>query len=145
MAGISSDVRKKSIQKLQDCERKISSGAQAFLIYEYKIISVFCIIFAVIVWYAVDEGGKPFACIAYVIGSITSLVCGYLSMLIATYANVRTTFLAMTTSDKDDSKYNDAFKMAFRAGSVMGYIITSGGLFVLLCLFLAYQKIYGGA
>jgi Na+/H+-translocating membrane pyrophosphatase len=33
-------------------------------------------------------------------------------MLIATYANVRTTFLAMTKDEKDDSKYNDAFKLA---------------------------------
>jgi len=41
-------------------------------------------------------------------------------MSIATYANVRTTFLAMTLNENDDSKYNDSFKNAYRAGSVMG-------------------------
>jgi hypothetical protein len=39
--------------------------------------------------------------------------------------------MAMTLNENDDSKYNDSFKLAYRAGSVMGYVITSGGLFVL--------------
>lgn len=41
-------------------------------------------------------------------------------MKIAVYANVRTTFMAVTLDENDDSKYSDAFKLAFRAGMVMG-------------------------
>jgi len=39
--------------------------------------------------------------------------------------------MAVTLDENDDSKYSDAFKLAFRSGMVMGYLLTSVGLVVL--------------
>jgi len=52
-------------------------------------------------------------------------------MKIATYANVRTTFMAATNDASDNTTYEAAFKTAFRSGTVMGFLLTSIGLTVL--------------
>lgn len=49
----------------------------------------------------------------------------------------------MTQDENDDTKYEDAFKLAFRSGMVMGYLLTSIGLVVLYIMFLIYQSIIG--
>jgi len=65
------------------------------------------------------------------VGATTSIICGYLGMKIATYANVRTTFMAATNDASDNTTYEAAFKTAFRSGTVMGFLLTSIGLTVL--------------
>lgn len=81
--------------------QKIEKGANAFLLQEYLIMSVFVVIFGVIVLVVVDffgtgEGFKPrfYAFTAFVIGSFTSMICGWIGMAIAVKANYRTTFMA---------------------------------------------------
>ena len=80
---------------------KIEKGAYAFLLQEYCIMSVFVVGFGVVVLVVVDffgtgGGFKPqfYAFIAFVIGSITSMVCGWIGMAIAVKSNYRTTFVA---------------------------------------------------
>jgi Na+/H+-translocating membrane pyrophosphatase len=51
--------------------------------------------------------------------------------------------MAITTDETDDTKYEDSFKTAFRAGSVMGFLLTSIGILFLYCLILIYQKAMG--
>ncbi len=64
-------------------------------------MSIFVVIFSVVVFLLVDyigHDGKSkiqfYATIAFIIGSITSMVCGFIGMSIATAANYRTTFQA---------------------------------------------------
>lgn len=104
---------------------------------EYYILTVFCLVFFVIVW-AVADGitNVPYSGISFLTGATTSIICGYLGMRIAVYANVRTTYMAITTDETDDTKYEDSFKTAFRAGSVMGFLLTSIGLLFLYILLL---------
>jgi Na+/H+-translocating membrane pyrophosphatase len=85
---------------------------------------------------AADEFGAPWSTLAFFVGAITSIICGYLGMKIATYANVRTTFMAITNDENDETVYEGAFKTAFRAGSVMGFLLTSIGLLFLYIMFL---------
>ena len=80
---------------------KIEDGASAFLIQEYIIMTVFVIIFGVIVLVAVDfygdgTGFKPrfYTFIAFLIGSIVSMICGWIGMKIAVKVNYRTTYMA---------------------------------------------------
>ena len=137
------------IVKLESVGKKISDGANAFLYSEYKILGVFVIIFSILVYGVVDivgaskaTGNKyyPYATVSFIIGSGTSVLCGFLGMKIAVMANYRTTFKAMNV---DKSKaYSEAFDTAYRAGCVMGFGLVSISLAVLVTLMVVYIYIY---
>lgn len=57
--------------------------------------------------------------------------------MVATFANARVTLEARRSVDR-------AFATAFRAGSVMGFLLTSIALVVLFLLLCVYREIYGG-
>ena len=58
---------------------------------------------------------------AFLVGSVVSIVCGAIGMLIATQANYRTTFCAKIS-------LSAAFRTAYRAGCAMGFALVSLGL-----------------
>jgi len=135
--------------KLEYYGGKIADGATAFLWAEYKIMAIFIVIFAAFVYGIVDivgankqAGNKyyPYATIAFIIGSLTSILCGYLGMKIAVMANYRTTFKAM--NKKTDQAYEGAFDLAYKAGCVMGFGLVSISLFVLVVLMVSYIYIF---
>lgn len=120
---------------------KIELGAGAFLGQEYTIMAVFIVFFGTLVFVLVDyignegSGVRFYATVSYVVGSITSMVCGYIGMKIAVKSNFRTTYMAITS-------LADAFKTAFRAGCVMGFSMISISLLVLVILFETYKSIF---
>lgn len=92
---------------------KISRGAHAFLQAEYTVMLIFIVIFGVVVLLLGDffSGnrrfeGRCYALIAYIIGALTSMTCGYIGMSIATQTNYRTTYKAITSLE-------EAFKLAY--------------------------------
>ena len=106
----------------------ISNGANTFLFRMYKIFAIFVVIFGALVYVIVDILGSkagsqtrymPYATISFLIGAITSILCGYIGMRIAVMANFRTTFKAMNSNP--EIAYAEAFKTAYRAGCVMGF------------------------
>lgn len=70
---------------------------------------------------------------AFLLGAITSLVCGFIGMCVATTANSRVTYTAARYSDIDTS-YKKAFSVAFNGGCVMGFCLVSLALFFLLVI-----------
>jgi len=119
----------------------IVDGAKAFLFAEYALCLIFVVVFGVVVGVATAhkthdeiEAIKAFhpndvsgsfiwkygglTALSFVIGAITSMASGYLGMMVAVYANVRTTKCAMQTGEKG---WIGAFNCAFRAGGVMGF------------------------
>ena len=120
----------------------IENGADAFLYQEYKIMCIFIVVFGLVVFFLVDwlgseagAGIRFYATIAYVVGSITSMICGYIGMKIAVKSNFRTTFKAIDS-------LAEAFKTAFRAGCVMGFSMISLSLLILITLFEAYKSTF---
>ena len=69
-------------------------------------------------------------------GAFTSMLCGFLGMMIATYSNARTTLACAKKG------YTEGFNTAFRGGSVMGYALCSLGVFVLWLLLTFYRTVY---
>ena len=67
-------------------------------------------------------------------GAFTSMLCGFLGMMIATYSNARTTLACAHKG------YTEGFNCAFRGGSVMGYALCSLGVLVLWVLLSFYRK-----
>lgn len=78
-----------------------------------------------------------FAAIAFFAGAITSLLAGYLGMMIATYANARTALEAQ-------KGIAPAFVVAFRSGAVMGFLLTSLGLIVLFVIISVFRVYFDG-
>ncbi len=128
------------INKIKSIGEKISQGANAFLFQEYIVMTMFIVVFSVIVFLIVDlfgtdsKGVKFYATVAFIIGAFTSMLCGYIGMRIAVYSNYRTTYKAIHSLE-------EAFKCAYRAGTVMGFTSVGIGLGVLLSLILVYIKI----
>jgi inorganic pyrophosphatase len=89
------------ISMIQIIGDRIAKGANAFLIQEYSIMLIFIGIFSVMVLLVVDIFGQEstgfrfYATSAFIIGSFTSILCGWIGMSIAVKANFRTTFMAM--------------------------------------------------
>jgi H(+)-translocating pyrophosphatase len=122
--------------------RLIENGADAFLQAEYSIMVIFVVFFGLFVFLLVDwlgndsgSGVRFYATVAYVVGSVTSMICGYIGMKIAVKSNFRTTFAAITS-------LSDAFKTALRAGCVMGFSMISISLLILITLFEVYKATF---
>ncbi len=79
-----------------------------------------------------------YTAIAFILGSITSIFSGYIGMYVATRANVRVTYVA-TVNLKNGTSLQNAFTVAFRGGSVMGFCLVSLALFILTIILIIYQ------
>ncbi len=84
------------------------------------------------------EGGLT--CIAFFVGAVTSILCGYLGMKTAVYANART---AVAAGHIGAAGWTGAFNTAFRAGGVMGFALCSISLLMLLLLLTIFRGVYG--
>src|SRR4051794_8098025 len=120
-------------KRMQDISKHIAEGAMAFLKAEWKILSYFVIIVAILL--AVMAGSNPNShwaiAISFVVGAVFSATAGYIGMRVATKANVRTAQAARSSLSR-------ALAVSFTGGSVMGLGVASlavlglGGLFILL-------------
>lgn len=112
------DGNPEELSRLKFISGAISEGAMAFLKAEYKYVGLFCAFFACIIFFALNgsstsiNGGAYSAC-AFIAGALTSSLCAFLGMLIATKGNVRTTVAARKS-------LKSAFAIAFQSGAVMG-------------------------
>ena len=130
--------------RLSDIYDLIRNGAKSFLHAEYKICALFVVVFGAVIYFLVSVGSGSQAglltTIAFVLGAITSMVAGYLGMMIAVFSNARTTIEATREADDVLTK---PFNCAFRAGAVMGFALCALGTSVLLGILLVYKDIFG--
>ncbi|TFF83922.1 sodium-translocating pyrophosphatase, partial [Candidatus Thorarchaeota archaeon] len=102
--------------RMREVSALIEDGAYSFINIQYKILGVFTAVLAVIIALIFGELGIPIA-VSYILGSIASMIAGYVGIVIATKANRRTAAAAA------EGGLNPAFNVAFKAGSVMGLMI----------------------
>jgi K(+)-stimulated pyrophosphate-energized sodium pump len=107
----------------------IREGAMAFLTRQYKVLAVYGVVVAALIGYGL--GGL--ASFAFVLGSVLSLLAGFVGMKAATFANVKT-----TQSAREGSKAN-ALLTALDGGAVMGLSVAALGVIGLGVLYLVYQ------
>lgn len=104
-------------EKQKSIAAAIREGSMAFLNREYKTIGVVTVIvFALLYW----QLGQLSA-LGFLVGAISSGLAGYIGMLVAVRANVRTTEAAKNGLAK-------AFGVAFRGGAVTGFMVVGLGL-----------------
>lgn len=116
----------------------IAKGAMAFLRAEWKVLSYFAIIAALLLAYSgtiPKANSSPIIAIAFLIGAVLSALAGYIGMNIATKANVRTTQAARTSLAR-------ALKVSFTGGSVMGLGVAGLAVIGLGSLFIVFYKMF---
>ncbi len=74
----------------------IKVGAKAFLNREYLYICIYVCLMLVLIGVVTIPADVLKTLLSFVIGAILSGICGYIGMLIAVEANVRTAFAAVT-------------------------------------------------
>ena len=123
-----------------DLMKKIASsireGANAYLRRQYKtVLPVFAVIFVLLTVLAFVSKGNllsKFTPFAFLTGGVWSLLAGFIGMKIATHANART---AQAASEG----LNRGLRVAFSAGSVMGFTVVALGILdITLWYFLLY-------
>ena len=120
-------------ERMQEISRYIAEGAMAFLKAEWKILTYFVVIAALLL--GVMGLSNPHShwaiAIAFILGAVLSATAGYIGMRSATKANVRTAQAARSSLSK-------ALHVSFTGGSVMGLgvaglaVLGLGGLFIIL-------------
>jgi len=120
-------------ERMREISTYIAEGAMAFLKAEYKILTYFVIIGALLLGamgYSNANSHWSIA-VAFVLGAFFSALAGFIGMKVATKANVRTAQAARTSLSK-------ALQVSFTGGSVMGMgvaglaVLGLGSLFIIL-------------
>jgi K(+)-stimulated pyrophosphate-energized sodium pump len=118
---------------MKEISNYIAEGAMAFLKAEWKILTYFAIIVAILlgVMGSRSESSHWSIAISFLVGAFCSALAGFIGMKAATKANVRTTHAARTSFAK-------ALSVSFSGGSVMGLgvgglaVLGLGGVFIIL-------------
>ena len=124
--------------RMKEISTYIAEGAMAFLRAEWKILTYFVIIVALLLGYMGYSNADSHwsIALAFVIGAFFSALAGYIGMRAATKANVRTAHAARTSLSK-------ALNVSFGGGAVMGMgvaglaVLGLGGLFIVLLKYFA--------
>ena len=126
--------------KMARIAKNIADGAMSFLKAEYKILSIFVIAVAILLFFKGNSevGSNGMVALSFIVGAICSALAGFIGMRVATKANVRTTQAARTSLGK-------ALEVAFAGGAVMGLGVVGLGVLGLSGLFMIYQNIWPGA
>ena len=123
-------------EKMERIAKNIADGAMAFLRAEYKILSVFVLITAVLLGFKGEsEGSSYLVAISFIVGALCSGLAGFIGMKVATKANVRTTNAAQDSLGK-------ALEIAFSGGAVMGLGVVGLGVLGLGSLFIIYNGMF---
>ncbi|WP_339894298.1 sodium-translocating pyrophosphatase [uncultured Algibacter sp.] len=127
-------------EKMSRIAKNIADGAMAFLKAEYKVLAIFVVAVAILLYFkgATETGSNGMVALSFIVGAICSALAGFIGMKVATKANVRTTEAARTSLGR-------ALEVAFAGGAVMGLGVVGLGILGLSGLFMAYQWMWPGA
>lgn len=133
-------VNEEKVARLKEISDAIAEGAMAFLSQEYKYVAGFVVVFAGLIFFALDNPATVdvneglFSSVAFVTGAVISSICAFLGMKIATRGNVRTTIAA-------NHSITAAFRVAFNSGAVMGFGLTGLAILGLLGVVLIFLAV----
>jgi len=123
-------------EKMMEIGKAVREGAMAFLSREYKVLSIFVIAVAVLLFFANNGRGTGLVALSFIVGALCSGLAGFFGMRVATAANTRTTQAARTSLPA-------ALQVAFSGGAVMGMAVVGLGVLGLGGLLWLYSSMYG--
>ncbi len=138
-------MRSPGTEKMQHIANQVRLGAMAFLRREYRVIGIFVVLVAALVYVFLDTGfaaaqagswGVPTTAGSFVVGALCSVLAGYIGMRTATAANVRTTQAARTS-------LGGALRVAFLSGATMGLSVVGLGMIGLVGVMVYLLQVVG--
>ncbi len=122
---------------MKKISRAIRSGANAYLKRQYAIVLIFFgVMFVILGVLAFANLLTPFVPFAFITGGFFSALSGFVGMKIATLANAR-------TANACTSGLNKGLRVAFSAGSVMGFTVVGLGLLDISIWFGLLKFVFG--
>lgn len=108
----------------------IREGSMAFLVREYKVLAAYSLVVGLLLGFTLGWDSSLW----FLIGAFLSLLAGFIGMKAATFANVRTTQAAAT------STRGNALLVALDGGAVMGLCVAGLGLIGLGAIYYAFHS-----
>ena len=123
--------------KMREIGGHIADGAMAFLSREYKVLSIFVVVVAVLLAFINNglKGSSWHIAISFVAGALASGLAGFFGMKVATLSNLRTTAAARTG-------LAGALDVAFSGGAVMGMSVVGLGIVGISGLTLLFHSMW---
>ncbi len=100
--------------EMKEISNAIASGAKAYLNRQSRSVALVAVVLSIILYFAF--GWLSVA--GFLIGAVASSLAGYIGMNIAVRSNVKTTEAAKKS-------LSSAFSLAFKAGSVTGFLVVA--------------------
>ncbi len=132
-AGITAFLIKKKpvgTERMKEISGFIHKGALTYLNKQYKYLTVFVVVVAVILFFVISQE----TAFAFVIGAFFSALTGNIGMRVATSANAR-------TSNASKESLNSGLRIAFSSGTVMGMCVVGLGLLGVSLMYMIFQDI----
>ncbi len=108
--------------RMKKISQAIREGANAYLKRQYKVVAIFfAIMFVILGVMAILDLLTPYVPFAFLTGGVFSALSGFIGMKIATASNAR-------TANACREGLNKGLRVAFSAGSVMGFTVVGLGL-----------------
>ena len=123
--------------RMKEIAGYVSEGATAYLKQQYKVVSVFMVIVALLLLWAGYSGvQEKWVWLAFLTGGFWSGLAGFIGMKTATQASSRTAAGAQVS-------LNDGLQVAFRSGAVMGLTVVGLGMLDMSFWYLVLSFAYG--
>jgi len=117
--------------KMVEISQAIAEGAKAYLKREYTTVALVALVISIILFFAFHKTGIV---VGFLIGAVGSALAGYIGMMVATRANVRTAKAA-------NRGLKDALAVAFEGGAVTGLLVVGLGLLVVTGFYLVTKDL----
>ncbi|MBQ8872315.1 MAG: sodium/proton-translocating pyrophosphatase, partial [Clostridia bacterium] len=114
--------------RIKEVSQLIKEGANTFMAREYKILSVFALVAAAVIFVLLPQpiwmgnvGSNALMAVSYILGTVLSAIAGKIGVMVATLSNGR-------TAENAKKGIAPAFLMGFRGGAVMGLLVVGCSL-----------------
>jgi K(+)-stimulated pyrophosphate-energized sodium pump len=114
----------KGEKEMEDISSAIYDGSKAYLNRQYRTVAIVAAVLAIILYFAFDW----LTTIGFLVGAIASALAGYIGMNIAVRSNVKTAQAAK-------KGLKQALSLAFKAGSVTGFLVVALALLAVSIFF----------
>ncbi len=124
--------------KMQEISKAIQEGAGAYLNRQYRTVGIVAAVLFAILWGAgaISDKFGLLTAVGFLIGAGASSLAGYVGMVIAVRANVRTAQAA-------HKGMNAALTVAFRGGAVTGLLLIGLGLLAITTFYTVASQFAG--
>jgi len=115
---------------MEKISRAILEGSRAYLNRQYKTVAAVAIVLYLIIWYALGITTAA----GFLTGAIASALAGYIGMNVAVKSNSKTTAAA-------ENGLKSALNLAFKAGSVTGFMVVALALLAVASFYIYTKEI----